>query len=226
MLSKLSKVKIATIVGLLALSLGIAFMLPILKEKRKWQDYFDRTSISPANELLVNTIKGYDYLDPRNIVAFDLGAGYGNETKYLLEQGFRVYAIDFHEKSIESLHNRADLKNYRTLNVIQSDFQSLDWSQYPDADIIVAINSISFVNTHEFNTVWKEMTNNLKPGGIFVGRLFGDKLKWPNMYNMHLINIDSIKLMTQQYDVIYLNEIKKQEGESFQHAFEIVLKKK
>ena len=54
-----------------------------------WGRFYTYTKDSPPWPLLVRAAS----LVPRNGRALDLGAGAGRDTRYLLEQGFRVTAV-------------------------------------------------------------------------------------------------------------------------------------
>src|SRR3989344_2815561 len=59
--------------------------------KKDWADYFKKTKNQPPRPLLV---KALNFVKERNS-ALDLGAGSLNDSKYLLEQGFKkVTAVD------------------------------------------------------------------------------------------------------------------------------------
>src|SRR5687768_2070499 len=55
-----------------------------------WVDYYTATEGRPPREPLVRAVESLG----RPGDALDLGCGVGNDTRYLLEQGFRVTAVD------------------------------------------------------------------------------------------------------------------------------------
>lgn len=211
------------------LIVGIGFgasYFPLYKEKLRWNEYFTRTGISEANPLVVQVMSNVKYALPSKAVVLDLGAGNGNDTKYLLEQGFDVYAIDFNSESIKRINQRQDIRNRANLTVIKSSFQGLSWNELPNFDAIIAVNSISFVNHKHFQAIWKSIHSNLKPGGLFIGRLLGDQLHWPYMKNMSLMNRAKLEALSEGYEILRIDEEKNEEKALVQHSFNVVLKKK
>src|SRR5258706_15675273 len=61
-----------------------------------WGRFYGFTKDSPPWQLLVRAAA----LAPRRGSALDLGAGAGRDTRYLLEQGFQVTAVDPHPPAV------------------------------------------------------------------------------------------------------------------------------
>ncbi len=214
-----------TIITVLALvTMLCIFYYPQYKDNLKWKKYFARTSLEKPNELVAKTISNKTYQNPSSIVALDLGAGNGNDTSYLLNQGFKVYAIDFHDTALERIMQRSDLSREH-LTLIKSSFQNICWHNLPKFDVVIAINSISFVKSKEFKILWYKIAAQIKPGGLFICRLFGNKLDWPNMQNMTLLSKQELFDLADSFTIISFEEEYFQEDNFGQHAFSIILKK-
>lgn len=95
----------------------------------------------------------------------------------------------------------------------------------PEFDVIVAINSISFINRKEFDLVWKNIKNHTKKDGLIILRLFGNKIDWPNMKGMTLLSKEDISSMTKGFKVIKFSEDFYKEKNITQHAYNLILKK-
>ncbi len=69
---------------------------------KKWDEYFGRTTIRSPNKLLS------DYFvkihNNKEFIILDLGAGNGSDSIYLVKKGFTVYAVDFFDEAIKSIH--------------------------------------------------------------------------------------------------------------------------
>ena len=99
--------------------------------------------------------------------------GAGRDTKFLLEKGFTVVAVDKDSRATEYL---ADLPKEK-LKVVVSLFQDFTF-EVDKYDLINAQFSLPFTNRDVFNEVFIKIKNSLKSGGIFVGQLFGVNDDW------------------------------------------------
>jgi len=95
----------------------------------------------------------------------------------------------------------------------------------PAYDVIVAINSISFITRKEFDLVWKNIKNRTKKDGLIILRLFGDKIDWPNMKGMTLLSKEEIPSMIKGFEVIKFSEDFYKKENITQHAYNLILKK-
>lgn len=212
-------------IAVLALAMLCIFYYPQYKDGVKWKKYFARTNIEKPNDLVAKTINTKIYQNSSNIVILDLGAGNGNDTSYLLNQGFKVFAVDFHDTALERIMRRSDILSREHLTLIKSSFQNIEWDGLPKFDAVVAINSISFVNLKEFKFIWHKIAIQIKPGGLFICRLFGNKLDWPNMQNMTLLSKQELFDLADGFTIVSFEEEYYQQDNFGQHAFSIILKK-
>ena len=81
----------------------------------KWEDFYKITKDRPPWPLLVEAV---DLLEQRE-AALDLGCGAGRDTRFLLEQGFRVTAVDVDPHAVALM---AGFSQDR-LRVVQSSFE-------------------------------------------------------------------------------------------------------
>ncbi len=135
----------------------------------KIENYFKITKEKPPSLWLVEAVE----LVAQKGSALDLGCGMGRDTKFLLEQGFHVTAVDKEKTPIEYLQGFAQ----ENLEIILSSFEDFDFPK-EKYDLISAQFSLPFTNRDVFDEVFQKMKNSLKPGGIFVGQLFGVNDDW------------------------------------------------
>ena len=88
----------------------------------------------------------------------DFGCGAGRDTKYFLEKGMNVDAVDGSEKLCEIA------SNYTGTNVRNMLFQELN--EHEKYNGIWACSSILHLPKHELKSVFKKMTDALKSHGI------------------------------------------------------------
>lgn len=218
-----------SIIGVLIVTfviiLCVGYCYPKYKEHLRWKNYFDRTSIGNPNKLVSNFFEAGVYQEAANITILDLGAGNGNDSIFLLNKGYSVYAVDFQDESITRIRSKIREDTKQNIKLIKSSFQNIEWQTLPKFDVIIAINSISFINEDDFNHLWSKIINQLKPNGVLITRLFGSNLSWPNMENMTLLDKSQVTKLTNGLEVIQNNEEFYEENGLTQHAYNLILKK-
>src|SRR5579863_6819789 len=98
-----------------------------------WDRFYGFTQTSPPWPLLMRAAA----LAPKHGRALDLGAGAGRDTRYLLEQGFDVTAVDAEPGAVVLL---AALPSER-LHVVRSTFEDFAFATY---DLISAQFALPF----------------------------------------------------------------------------------
>ena len=135
----------------------------------EWDRFYSATKDSPPWPLLVRAAD----LAPKTSDALDLGAGAGRDTRYLLERGFQVTAVDAEAGAVALLRSLA----HERLRVIQSTFQDF---AFPPAtyDLISAQFALPFIPRGHFAGVFTRLKGALAPGGVFAGQFFGVHDQW------------------------------------------------
>lgn len=96
-------------------------------------------------------------------VAIDLGAGVGNDTKFLIDEGFEVTCIDIEEKSKEEILNK--IENKSKLKIIIDNFENINLHK---ADLIYSCFSLCFCTPNKIDNLINEIIGNIEPEGFFV----------------------------------------------------------
>jgi len=134
-----------------------------------WGQFYGFTKDSPPWPLLTRAAA----LAPRGGQALDLGAGAGRDTRYLLEQGFQVTAVDAEPGAMALL---ATLPQDHLL-VAQSTFEDFPFA-FATYDLISAQFALPFMPKERFATVFVRLKAALVPGGVFAGQFFGVHDQW------------------------------------------------
>jgi SAM-dependent methyltransferase len=103
--------------------------------------------------------------------ALDLGSGAGRDTRFLLEQGFAVTAVDSDPHAIALMEELPQ----KRLRVVHSSFEAFDFETY---DLVNAQFALPFMPEEQFHLVFGRITYALNPGGLFVGQFFGIHDEW------------------------------------------------
>ena len=199
----------------------------------KWKPYIEKTANKPARPLLVEAMELIKPNEHETNVALDLGAGAGNETAYLLAAGWDVWAIDASPTSVDTIRRRSDLQNTNRLHVVQARFNEIDWTSLPKLDLVVAISSLTFSEPAEFQNLWDQVTNQVKPGGYFVGNFFGPKFTGfdeKEKIQMTWLEKDRVKILFNGFTTLLFREIGKPSEsatgvKTHEHIFEVIAKK-
>lgn len=152
--------------------------------------------------------------------ATDLGCGAGNDTLFLLNNDFKVTAID-KEETVESiLSNRYRGNN---LDIIIDDFTNIN---LPKTDLLVANFSLIFVDSLD-----KAMINILKSlntNGFFIGNFIGEEDDWAS--NRTTTTKEDLLDYFSDYKIMYFSEEKYykdsfNEKNKFWHMYTIMARK-
>lgn len=135
-----------------------------------WGRFYGFTKDSPPWPLLMRAAA----LAPAKGRALELGAGAGRDTRYLLEQGFEVTAVDAEPQSVTLLSALAQAH----LRVMQSTFEDFDFATNGPYDLISAQFALPFIPPAHFTDVFARLKNALASGGVFAGQFFGVHDEW------------------------------------------------
>ena len=133
----------------------------------KWEDFYKITKDRPPWPLLVQAVSLLKCRDS----ALDFGCGAGRDTRYLLEQGMNVTAVDSDPHAIELLASFP--QNH--LRVVKSSFEAFEFGLY---DLVNAHFALPFTPKEHFHEVFARVKYALNPDGIFVGQFFGVHDEW------------------------------------------------
>lgn len=131
--------------------------------------YHEATKNKPPTKLLVEALK---HVEQKGF-ALDLGAGAFSDSKFLLEKGFDVLAVDI---SKESETIAQEIQN-NSFSFKRSSIESLSLEEEKYA-IINAAFSLPFIDRHDFIETFSTIKKSLKKGGVLCCQLFGINDEW------------------------------------------------
>ncbi len=134
-----------------------------------WSPFYKATSGREARPLLVHAVGMLGAAGD----ALELGAGAGNEVRYLLDKGFRVTAVDADAGGVGLLRSI----DHPNLRIVQSTYD--DFAFEPDAyDLVSAQYALPFNPAATFDTMFARLRASIRMGGLFSGNLFGERDDW------------------------------------------------
>jgi SAM-dependent methyltransferase len=134
-----------------------------------WSKYYELTKDNPPSNLLVRALEHIPHVGN----AIDIGCGGLRDSKFLLEKGFTVTALD----QDPSVIVKAQSISSSRFKFVISSFDNFDFPE-ESFDLALAILSLPFNPPGTFNKVLKKILKSIKPGGIFCGQLFGLNDSW------------------------------------------------
>ena len=136
-----------------------------------WEDYYLETVGTPPSQEIYDFVRSSMSKGGR---ALDLGAGMLSEAIEILLHGYDVDAVDSSEAfgAIAPLFDMPPTESGNRLKLWHASFEAF---AYPVEyyDLVHSRLALSFCRKRMFNSVFQRMTRSLKPGGYFLGDLYG-----------------------------------------------------
>lgn len=147
------------------------------KQESNWEgsrglEYIKRTNNREPRKQLIRLV---EKLEPSS--AIELGIGAGNETKFLLEKGWKVLAIDINEKCQSQVISQIDAKQAQNFMFKKQKFETLELEKN-SCDLLVAFDSLHFCNKKYFNDFFEKVIGAIRKDGYFIGNLLGVNDSW------------------------------------------------
>jgi SAM-dependent methyltransferase len=122
---------------------------------KSWTPYFQEKLYKEPRPLLVQGLQIFNEHPQAEKNALDLGAGAGNDTAFLLKNGWAVWANDREIESMQVIATRKDVVPYKEkLTLIHSSFIDVEWNSLPSFNLIYAGYSLPFLDKDSFDYVW------------------------------------------------------------------------
>lgn len=186
-------------------------------------DYYEKTKNSIARKNVREFI-GMK-VKPGNCI--DLGCGAGNDTIYLIKNGWKVTAID-REDTEKIIRNYLNEEEQNSLEFEVQDFKNVILKP---CNLLVANLSLSFCKRDYFNELWNKIVNSISKDGYFVGNFFGKNDTWANRPNMTFFSKEDVMNLFTSFEIIDFNEVERDGKtalgvEKHWHILNVIAKKK
>ena len=175
--------------------LFIDYNKPMLSDQ-----FFKNTKDKPPSRILLEALS---YTDIQNYtIALDLGCGAFRDTRFLLEKGLAVDAVDNDARVVELV------PEYKNLHFYNQSFQDFT---YPVGryDIVNAQYSLPFCAPEHFPQVWEKIVLSLKTGGLFAGQFFGPEDGFAPKQSMTFLDKSQVEKLFVNFDIHTFVEAKR-----------------
>jgi uncharacterized UPF0146 family protein len=136
----------------------------ITKQKKDWVEYYKITKNKPPSELLIEALK---YVKNKGKV-IDIGGGALKDTRYFLDKGFDVTAID----SSDLMAKEAEIIKSDRLHYFISTFADFSFPKN-EYHLASAMYSLPFNPPDSFETIFIKIKQSLVKDGILGQMEFG-----------------------------------------------------
>jgi tellurite methyltransferase len=191
---------------------------------QRWTDYYKLRSGRPPRPLLLDAMARFGAVT--GLQAIDLGCGEGTDTVALLQQGWRVLAIDEQPEAIARLNAQIPEELRERLQTQTVAFAEMT---LPLVDLIYAGFSLPFCRPDHFAAVWAKILNALPSGGRFAGQIFGERDSWANNPKMTFLSRTATKELLRPFVLEAFTEIDEDgqavRGPKHWHYFEVIARK-
>lgn len=195
----------------------------------EWEAFYRALEGRPLRELFVDATPFLPIAGPgdRSLVAVDLGCGDGTETLELLRRGWTVLAVDQSPGGIARLRRSVPRPDLGRLTTSIAPYGEVE---LPPADLVYAGLSLPFCDPNQFDDVWARITSALRPGGLFVGHLFGPHDTWAGTPDMTFHTRAEVEALLAELEVLALREVD-EDGEALSgpkhwHVFHVIARKR
>ena len=192
----------------------------------QWEAYYERHKDRPGSPLLRSALSFITAHDTCRH-AVDLGCGAGNDSRFLLEAGWDVLAIDREAAAINRVEKTALSCPRGQLRTRVQPFEGLN--RLPSASLVYAGMALPFCHPEHFVNLWSTVLSALVPGGVFAGNLFGDRDDWANRTFMNFHTETQARGLFQGLELM-LFHVHEEDGPCMQgfkhwHRFDFIARK-
>jgi len=212
----------------LILIIGSSFLF--LFSHEGWNNYYQKKLYLPPATITQKAVSFFSHPG----LAIDFGCGCGNDSAFLLQIGWTVWAIDGEPLAIDILKKRKDIPQQSLLFANSERFEEINWNNLPKVDLFLAVNSLPFCKKEKFNEVWSRVTETIQSKGRFAGHFFGTRYQGFTIKERHLMTFlrkEEVLELFKDFDVEFFDE-KEETGKSgtgrdiHSHIFEVIAKKR
>ena len=165
--------------------------------------YYDNTE----SDMPKNNVKYFvEKIQCKPSNAIELGCGAGNDTVYLIKNGWNVIAID-REDVKTRITKRLNKEQLKKFEFQRQNFENIELQQN---NLIVANYCLPFCNRNCLEELWRKISDSIIAEGYFIGNFFGENDSWKeNKKEMTFLTEKQIKNLFKEFEIIKFKEVEK-----------------
>jgi len=192
-------------------------------DSTSWSAYYQATTGREPRPLFAKGMAAVEAAGMPPGEAIEIGFGDGTETLALLAAGWRVLAIDPTPEAAGALRANVRDADAARLTVLTAPAQDV---QLPPFDLLYAGYALPFIPRGALAPFFAEIRRAVRPGGLLVVNLFGDRDSWAGNPAMTFMDIDAARALVDGLEVLAFDE-EDVDGNSFLgpkhwHVFDVV----
>lgn len=166
-----------------------------------WKSYYEKTQAQKPSPLLLEFFPFLDAFDQKGKV-LDVGAGALRDTKFFLEQGYEVVAVD----QAEAFLDYVQALHHPHLFPLQMRIQDYDFPAL-QFQLVNAQYSLPFLPKKDLERVLGQIQASLVAQGLFVGQFFGVRDTWNDgRPTMSFMTEGEVRDILSSFEVIHFQE--------------------
>ena len=186
-----------------------------------WKLYYERTSNKAPRDTLKRALDRFSK-DKVKGKAFDLGSGACNDVQYLLENDWKVIAVD--NEPHAQAYFESKFKEHPNASFQRSSFEEIKWEA---VELIHAGFALAFCPREHFPKLMESIKAAIKTNGRFAGNFFGPEHTWDDL---QLVSAQEVKDLFSSFEIEFFEESKLPrkstlEEDIFHHNISIIAKK-
>lgn len=161
-------------------------------------------------------------------MAVDIGCGAGIETRWLLNAGWTVYALDADERSLGLLNSAVAAATTRSrVHTLVADLNDLP--SLPTADLIYSGYTLPFTEPARFDQMWRIVKDALAPNAVLAVNLFGDRDSWADMGHGTFLTETQARVLLDGLQLLHFH-VQDDDGMAFSgpkhwHVFDVIARR-
>lgn len=166
-----------------------------------WEEYFKKFIGRPPRPQLT---KALSLIGTQKGTAVELGSGAGRDALHLLQEGWKVFAIEKESAGLAMLEKELPQDLRSRFTPIAKAFE--DITELPSSDFTYASFSLPFCKPAFFPQLWSLIDSSLKHGAYFAANFFGPKDDWAKDDKLTIYSEPELRKLLGNYEILQWHE--------------------